>query len=302
MVRFLGRLGGQFKHQFAHLGLKNELDSDSLWLSWDSEHRLFFNVPFTDMKAKIPLDPIIPRVLELAKDSSDRQTKVIACEFLHSLVLYLLGKNARPISSLPESTTRTYLTPIYHKVLPTLLILACDVESVATQLFQPLVFQMIHWFTNNRQAELEETGLLLKVIMDGVSHPTNSTLRDFSARCINEYLVWSIKQSSPQQIQNNPFNVKALFKYIYGLALHPAANKRIGAALAITNIYRVFRENNALVDQFIIEVTVVFLKSLRLSHHDEPGLAAAELCDKSLEHLQRIIVAKVLHLNPPYNA
>lgn len=36
---------------------------------------------------------------------------------------------------------------LYKHIFQALLHLACDPEQVARQLFQPLVFQLIHWFT-----------------------------------------------------------------------------------------------------------------------------------------------------------
>lgn len=46
------------------------------FVAWDSEKRLSFAVPFTDMKPVIYLDPFLPRISELALSTSDRQTKV----------------------------------------------------------------------------------------------------------------------------------------------------------------------------------------------------------------------------------
>lgn len=46
------------------------------FVAWDSEKRLSFAVPFSDMKPVIYLDPFLPRISELALSSSDRQTKV----------------------------------------------------------------------------------------------------------------------------------------------------------------------------------------------------------------------------------
>lgn len=78
-------------------------------------------------------------------------------------------------------------------------------------------------------------------IQDGVVDPLDSTLRDFSGRCIQEFVKWSIKQTTPEQQQKSPANIKSLFKRIYSLALHPNVFKRLGAALAFNNIYRLFR-------------------------------------------------------------
>ena len=72
-------------------------------------------------------------------------------------------------------------------------------------------------------------------------HPTDTALRDLSALCIEEFLRWSIKQTSEKQLAKSPINIKSLLKRLYSLATHPSANKRLGAALAFNNIYRVFR-------------------------------------------------------------
>ena len=46
------------------------------WMAWDRGNRLFYNVPFYDVKPRLALDPLLPRIVELALESSDRQTKV----------------------------------------------------------------------------------------------------------------------------------------------------------------------------------------------------------------------------------
>lgn len=82
---------------------------------------------------------------------------------------------------------------------------------------------------------------LFPPLQDGVVDPVDSTLRDFCGRCIEEFVKWSIKQTSPRQQEKSPANMKSLFKRIYSLALHPSGFKRLGAALAFNSIYRLFR-------------------------------------------------------------
>ena len=235
------------------------------------------------------------------------RAQVAACEFLHSLVLYMLGQNAMHHAAAPasaEGTQRTILSTLYSRVIPALLSLACDVELVARQLFEPLVMQTIHWFTNNRQYESEETMVLLGAILDGICNQKDSTLRDFSASCLTEFLLWSIKQTTSKQQETSPINVKSLLKRVYSLALHPSAYKRIGAALAINNCYRVFREQNTLVDQFVLEMVVVFMTSLRFAHSDDPQLGTHTICGHAIDHLQRMIVTRVCFISilfPPKN-
>ena len=90
-------------------------------------------------------------------------------------------------------------------------------------------------------------------VQDGVVDPMDSTLRDFCGRCIEEFVKWSIKQTTPKQQEKSPTNMKSLFKRIYSLALHPNGFKRLGAALAFNSIYRLFRY-----DSFLSAWTLLF--------------------------------------------
>jgi DNA-dependent protein kinase catalytic subunit len=179
----------------------------------------------------------------------------------------MLGQNAQysgasGASSASDSSHKTVLSALYSHILPVLLQLACDTELVTRQLFEPLVMQMIHWFTNNRQYESEETVTLLSAILEGLTDTKQASLRHFCAGCLTEFLKWSIKQATPRQQETSPINVKSLLKRIYSLALHPSAAKRMGAALAINNIYRVFREQNSLVDRFVLEMVVIMMNKV----------------------------------------
>ncbi|MEQ2212313.1 hypothetical protein XENOCAPTIV_029171 [Xenoophorus captivus] len=119
-----------------------------------------------------------------------------------SLVVYMVGKSAQMVEG------ENKVPPMYKlhkKLFPVLLRLACDVDQ------------------------------------DGVIDPMDSSLRDFCGRCIEEFVKWSIKQTTPKQQEKSPTNMKSLFKRIYSLALHPNGFKRLGAALAFNSIYREFR-------------------------------------------------------------
>ncbi|XP_078611931.1 DNA-dependent protein kinase catalytic subunit-like isoform X2 [Branchiostoma floridae x Branchiostoma japonicum] len=292
IVRFLGSLGG---HTNACLvtGLTAE-DLAKRAVAWDTQTHLQFAVPFMDMKPTVCLDPFLPRICELATTSSDRQTKVAACELLHSLVLYMVGQGAQQPG---ETQAKNPMTRLYKKVFPVLMQLACDVEQVARQLFEPLMLQLIHWLTNNRKYESDETIALLDAIMDGLVHPTDTALRDFSSRCVREFLQWSIKQTSPKQLEKSPINIKSLLKRLYSLALHPNPFNRLGAALGFNSIYRDFREEESQVDMFTFELLVTFVESLALAHHDERSLGTQAQCVAVLTHLERIVTTKADLLN-----
>ncbi|XP_072042849.1 DNA-dependent protein kinase catalytic subunit-like [Amphiura filiformis] len=291
ILHFLGSLGGQTNASLLETST-DEIAKEAV--AWDIQPRLQFAVPFVDMKPNINLDTFLPRVVELALTSGDRQTKVAACESLHTLVLYMLGKGTQQ----PEQRqAKSPMQRLYRHIFPALLQLACDVEQVARQLFEPLVMQLIHWFTGNKKFESEETSTFLNAMQEGVMHPTDTALRDFSARCLKEFLRWSIKQTSKKQQEKSPINAKSLLKRLYSMALHPNAFKRLGAALAFNNIYTVFREEPTLVDQFAFEILVTYVHSLALAHHDDKALGTQEQGVEVLKHLERIIRVKADMLN-----
>ncbi|KAK3580733.1 hypothetical protein CHS0354_005741 [Potamilus streckersoni] len=295
IVRYLGGLGGSVN---VALLAKSEEEISERAITWDTQQHLRFDIPFVDMKPTIYFDPFLPHVVELASKSSDRQTKVAACELLHSLILYCLGRGAQQPDDM-RNQERYSMAPLYKKLFPAMLQLACDVEQVSHQLFEPLSMQMIHWLTNNKRAESEETMVLLNAIYDGLVQGTNTALRDFCAKCLNEFLTWSVKQTSQKSMEKSPFNAKSVLKRLFSYSLHPGAFQRLGAALAWNNIYGVFRQEDALVDMFTFELLVHFVESLAIAHTDEKSLGTQDQCCKALDHLERIIKVKVKLLQKP---
>jgi DNA-dependent protein kinase catalytic subunit len=88
----LGRLGGDSIHLIGAVNLAAAGTESEM--AWDTVPRVKFAVPFHDMKSEIYLDALLPRIVELAENASERQTKVAACELLHAVVLYMVGTNA----------------------------------------------------------------------------------------------------------------------------------------------------------------------------------------------------------------
>uniref|UniRef100_A0A8C7C4I0 DNA-dependent protein kinase catalytic subunit n=1 Tax=Neovison vison TaxID=452646 RepID=A0A8C7C4I0_NEOVI len=292
VVQMLGFLGGQINKNLLTVASSDEMMKKCV--TWDREKRLSFAVPFIEMKPVIYLDVFLPRVTELALSASNRQTKVAACELLHSMVMFMLGK----ATQMPEGGQGfPPMYQLYKRTFPVLLRLACDVDQVTRQLYEPLVMQLIHWFTSNKKFESQDTVALLETILDGIVDPVDSTLRDFCGRCIREFLKWSIKQTTPQQQEKSPVNTKSLFKRLYSFALHPNAFKRLGASLAFNNIYRDFREEESLVEQFVFEALVTYLESLAIAHADEKSLGTLQQCCDAIDHLRRIIEKKHVSLN-----
>ena len=288
IVLFLGSLGGQTNSFLIRRGPNPNL------ISWDTSLHLKYHVPFQDIKPVIYLDPFLPRVIDLALHSSDRQSKVCACELLHAITIYTIGYSATQPDSVKKRSPQRKL---YSHIFPALLILSCDVEEVSVQLFRPLTLQTIHWFTGNKTFESPDTIELLNAILSGLEDTGSSALRDFSALCVKEFLAWSIKQTTTKQQQTSSVNAKSLLKRLYSMALHPIAFRRLGAALAFNKLYTVFREEETLVNTFTVETLVTYLRSLRQSHRDSLSLGIQTEILKVISHLERIIKAKRVLFN-----
>jgi len=72
-------------------------------------------------------DVFLPRVVELATLSSSRQTKIAACELLHALVIYMIG---RQIQVLGHRDLKHHMDSLYRKIFPAVFQLVCDIELV----------------------------------------------------------------------------------------------------------------------------------------------------------------------------
>nr|XP_042898800.1 DNA-dependent protein kinase catalytic subunit isoform X2 [Parasteatoda tepidariorum] len=282
ILKYLGQLG---ENNVALLEQSHQ-KVDEVAIAWDPlcKNHLKYSVPFVDMKPNVYFDEFLPRILEIATKSSVRQVKVAACEALHSLVLFMIGQG----SMLPDNLQEKYsMEALYEKLFPGLLELSCDVEQVTKQLFSPLVLQMIHWFTCKKVSSTPESSVILLSLWDGVTNPKSAALRDFSAICLKEYFLWSIKQSSAE---SKP--VERLLSKLHSFSLHPNSFKRLGAALTFNSLYNVFRNEDFLVRKYTLQLLVLFVDSLAIAHTDSSSLRTQEQCVNALNHLEKIIVVK----------
>ena len=111
--------------------------------TWDKKDLLKYSLIFSDAETDIYFDKILPRVILLAQNSGDRRTKITACEVLHSIVAFILGKTSEYLISNPDR-----FVPIYMMLCPALLNLGCDFDETARSIFQPLMIQLTHWLSS----------------------------------------------------------------------------------------------------------------------------------------------------------
>ena len=134
ILKLLGQLAGEMSHCLYETNITKQI------ISWDTVQHFKFYVPFVDMKPAVYFDKFLPRIIYLALSSTNRQTKVNACELLHSIVVFMIGKSVSdPHSSATSGSNNFQMSKIYKNIYPALFRLSCDVDNFARNLFQPLV-------------------------------------------------------------------------------------------------------------------------------------------------------------------
>ncbi|KAG0234361.1 hypothetical protein BGX31_004586 [Mortierella sp. GBA43] len=286
-LRILRLLGRQARNN--KMIVSRQDGSQTELLAWDPDPKIKLKFPFQEIKAELQFDEMLPRIADLAENSLNRQIKAASCELLHSLIILTVGSSAFRARD-ANDPKKSPFQKIYLKLFPVILRLAVDVDQVPRSLYRPLVSQLIHWLTKGAQYENPETIALLNACMEAACD-TLGPLRDYGAECLGEFVKWSIKQTSTSS-SSGPVNVKSLLKRVYNLASHTSPAKRLGASLIVNRIYRVFREEASLVDQFTVELLYWILSSLRLAETDHAGLGTRQQASLAITHLQRIIVVK----------
>lgn len=125
-----------------------------------------------------------------------------------------------------------------------------------------------------------------------MSHPTDTALRDFSGKCVHEFVKWTIKQSSDRDLSNDPINIKILLNKMRFYSMHPDPFKKLGAALIFNNIYTQIREETSLLSIFWIEVLYIFVKSLSSLENYIIDQNLSTQINSTLNHLQRGFMLK----------
>ena len=128
--------------------------------------------------------------------------------------------------------------------------LATEIELVSRQLFEPLVFQIVRWFSSSRVFEHPEVESLLEALIEGASSRNNSALRDMCSNAVAEFAKWSLKQMSEKDIRENPNNIKSLIRRIESNSNHPDPFKRLSSVLCFSKIFSILREYDPLIDRF----------------------------------------------------
>ncbi|KAL3276777.1 hypothetical protein HHI36_012144 [Cryptolaemus montrouzieri] len=275
ILRFLGRQSALVCKEFI------SSHQEIVKVSGDVEH-LKITLPFEDIKLNIYADQLVPKVVELALYCSDRKMRIIACELLQALVILFLGTSKQ----MTEKGQKE-LEGLFKKISLAILELGCDPDEVVRQLFEPLVLQMIHWYSSPLQSKKCHTFVIMETILNGICSSTNSNLRTFSGKCVGEFVKWTIKQSTEARLIQEPINIKILIRKMRYFSSHPDNFKKLGAALIFNNLYVFLREEKGLLSIFWMEILHIFVSSLHFVEENDGNNLIDVQISAALKHLQR---------------
>lgn len=194
------------------------------------------------------LDELVERICQLAISASERATRISACELLHGLVLYMMGQ------SLEGPTT----LPLWRAFCMKLIVLGADKDQTIRQLFEPLLMQMTHFYSQPSKILSPMATVLVESLMASICHRGNSGVQDLSARLLREFLIWLYRATDAEQRKASPIKLVDLFYEMRKMSIETDLSRRIGATLAFNNIYRIIREDEAVINVFWVYLLDVF--------------------------------------------
>ncbi|EDQ84433.1 uncharacterized protein MONBRDRAFT_30238 [Monosiga brevicollis MX1] len=293
IVTLLGQFGLDVSHHLALIGSPEDAEAVPTWVAWSASQTLPLTVPFPDIKPSIKLAPLLPRIVDLATNAGDRQTRTAACELLHAIVLYILGREAVLIED-----NKDVMTDLWRHIFPVMIQLSCDLDSVPQQLFELLTLQVVRWFTDSRMYEYPNTVALITAILDALCDASNTNLREFAARCVAEFFTFALRRKGAENPERKTALTSLLLR-IRAMAAHPSIFQRLGAALAMRTIYRKLRESAPLVSVFGLDLTVAFLTGLQHCENDPEGAGTSERLTEVVMDCKRMLIHHAGILNKP---
>ncbi|XP_058447904.1 DNA-dependent protein kinase catalytic subunit-like isoform X2 [Malaya genurostris] len=286
VVLFLGQLEPHMCTKMVlHESVDEQEDTERPLVLWDLDSNCNISLQLlapVGIRPVIRLDTIIARVCTLAISSSDRKTKMASCELLHALILYIIGIQHHD-----------RMTKLWSELCNHMLQLCTDPDIAVCQMFEPLIFQLIHYLTQPSKISLKGTEVLANCLMNSISHPTDTSIRDLAARCIREFLLWTIKQTLPgQQTALASINLKVILEKLRTYCLDSNPNRRQGAALAFNNIYRVLREEETHIERNWFALFFAFSVNFIMTEDFDSSTTNLEQVSATIDHLVRVLIIR----------
>uniref|UniRef100_A0A182QNF4 non-specific serine/threonine protein kinase n=1 Tax=Anopheles farauti TaxID=69004 RepID=A0A182QNF4_9DIPT len=176
-------------------------------------------------------------------------------------------------------------------------------------MFEPLLFQIIHYVTQSSKLNQQGTKALLASLLDATAHVQNSAIRDLAVRCLREFLQWTNRQSGGSTLSTNErLKIKCtVLDQLKTNALESNASHRYGSALAFNNLYRLLLQEEYHVIRYSFELMHSYAIGLLVTE-EHNGFAAeafgsgdgavVEQFLLALEHMGKLFEERKATFNP----
>ncbi|XP_065223597.1 DNA-dependent protein kinase catalytic subunit-like [Planococcus citri] len=240
---------------------------------------LLFTLHFQDMRVDLVLDKFLPRLIDLACNSSDFNTRRDACEAFHSYVIVFLGENR---DSHFEREYPQYVSSLFKKIIKAVFRLSTDENTTIQQIFVPLAQQITHYYSR-RQNEKIIANAFLEILFESVTSKNDGTYRKFIAGLFKEFVSWSLKPG-----HDGEDNIKTIVEHICLFCLQPCSYKKLGAAITFNYISGELSRNDKLQNLFWIELFLYFIRNLSTSSSKDCNITEVQSAiDKLGETIRR---------------
>lgn len=215
----------------------NQNDSNASELvRWDIQNHIVFQMQAHNFY----LDPLVPRIVHLALNSSDRKTKIAACELFHTIVLYLIGTN-----KLSKA--------IWNEICTNVICLGCDPDAAVKDMFAPLLYQIVRYLAQPDFIHLKGTQDFIAALLQLLSCPNNNSIQDLSANLLQE-LVKKVLEYNKKDHVTTPINLNTLFNKLKFYSMDADMSKRKAAVLAFNNLYSITKDDDNMVSTLWLEL------------------------------------------------
>ena len=197
---------------------------------------------------------ILDRLGDIACGSGPRQTRLLASEALHALVLVAIGRTTSHPNQHGKGANLE--DSIYVRVWPYVCSLASHSDSIIRALFRELLLQCCRLFSNRDCREQNEKTRAARYLVDALFDALaghQASKRACAAEALAEFVNWTCKQMRPAEVREEMSGVAtgkgfdALAHVLRRVAFDLTqrdATRRLGAALALGKLARHVRAHS----------------------------------------------------------
>ena len=262
-----------------------------------------FSTGGRDATLSVRLDgELLERLGSIACGSGPRQTRLLAAEALHALVLVAIGRT----TSHPNQNGRgaDLQDSVYAVAWPYMCTLSAHSDSIIRALFRELLLQCCRLFSNRDCREQNEKTRTAQRLVDALFDALRgsqargadiSARRASAAEALAEFVNWTCKQMRPAEIKEEMagavsgkgFDALAhvLRRVAFDLGQRADAARRLGAALALGKLARHVLTHALVLSRFGLCLLKASLQAVETSNSGGPSAAATRAASAAADRL-----------------